>query len=459
MIPTAQALFRYKQRLFYAVWVFRQTRRIAMSGYITFEERLEVESGLRDQLSFGEIAKRLGKDRSTISREIRKYAQIEKIGGSGTLYNACSKRSGCVKTHVCTGPCRKPSFKYCRQCGCCNDSCPDFEELVCIARQKPPYVCNGCDERNRCTLEKTLYSAKKAQLQAERTISQSRRGVFASSQELSALNDLITPLLFQGQSIHQIYINNADALMCSEKTLYNYIDHGFFDARNIDLPRKVRYRPRRKKSEFKIDKACYVGRTYHDYQAFLAKHPDAHPVQMDSLIGVVGGKVLLTVHFPDTGFMLAFLRDSNTSQSVIDIFDRIYALLGRQEFRRLFPVLLTDRGSEFSNPLALEKTIDGLRRTHIFYCDPNAPFQKGSLEVNHELIRRVLPKGTSFDRLSQTDIDLMMNHINSYRRLKLGNKTPFEAFEFYHGTTLSEKLKLAPVPPNCVTLRPKLLKR
>jgi IS30 family transposase len=180
---------------------------------------------------------------------------------------------------------------------------------------------------------------------------------------------------------------------------------------------------------------------------------------MDSVIGTIGGKVLLTVHFPDTSFMMAFLRTANTSQSVIDIFDKLYITLGRKLFEKLFPVLLTDRGSEFSNPAALEKSSDGIRRTHVFFCDPNAAYQKGSLEVNHELIRRILPKGTSFDNLEQADIDRMMNHINSYRRQKLGNKTPFEAFEFYHGREFLDKLGFEPIPPNSVILKPSLLKR
>lgn len=430
-----------------------------MSHYTTFEERLEIENGLRENLSFGEIAKRLCKDRSTISREVKKYASTEKSGYGGVSYNACVHRPNCTKTHVCKGDCSRQSIKYCKLCGRCNDFCPDFEEQTCIIRLKPPYVCNGCEERNRCTLEKTLYSVLSAQKAADKNISESRRGVLAAEQELAKLNELVTPLILQGHSVHQIYANNVDSLMCSEKTLYNYIDNGFFDARNIDLPRKVRYRPRKKKKEFKVDKGCYIGRNYLDYQSFMAKYPEHHTVQMDSVIGTIGGKVLLTVHFPDTGFMLAFLRMSNTSQSVIDIFDRLYITLGRKLFEKLFPVLLTDRGSEFSNPAALERAPDGIFRTHVFYCDPNAPFQKGSLEVNHTLIRRILPKGTSFDGLEQSDIDRMMNHINSYKRKKFGNRSPFEVFEFYYGNELFQKLGLEQIPPNNVILTPKLLKR
>ena len=430
-----------------------------MSHYTTFEERLEIENGLRENLSFGEIAKRLSKDRSTVSREVKKYAVVEKSGYNASGYNACVHRPNCTKSHVCMGDCGRKSVKYCKLCGRCNDFCPDFEEQTCVIRLKPPYVCNGCEERNRCTLEKTLYSATAAQKTADRNISESRRGVLAAEQELVVLNDLVTPLILQGHSVHQIYTNNVDSLMCSEKTLYNYIDNGFFDARNIDLPRKVRYRPRKKKKEFKVDKGCYIGRNYQDYQAFMQRYPEHHTVQMDSVIGTIGGKVLLTVHFPDTGFMLAFLRISNTSQSVIDIFDRLYNTLGRTLFEKLFPVLLTDRGSEFSNPAALERSPDGILRTRVFYCDPNAPFQKGSLEVNHSLIRRVLPKGTSFDSFEQADIDRMMNHINSYKRKKLGNKSPFEAFEFYYGKSLFEKLGYEPIPSNNVIIKSGLLKR
>ena len=430
-----------------------------MSHYTTFEERLEIENGLRENLSFGEIAKRLGKDRSTVSREVKKYAVTEKSGYGAAAYNACVRRPNCTKSHVCKGDCSRKSVKYCKLCGRCNDFCPNFEEQTCIVRMKPPYVCNACEERNRCTLEKTLYSATVAQKMADRNISESRRGVFAAESELAALNELVTPLILQGHSVHQIYANNVDSLMCSEKTLYNYIDNGFFDARNIDLPRKVRYRPRKKKREFKVDKGCYIGRNYLDYQQFLSKNPNAHTVQMDSVIGAVGGKVLLTVHFPDTSFMLAFLRNTNTSQSVIDIFDRLYMTLGRDSFEKLFPVILTDRGSEFSNPAAIERSPGGIFRTRVFFCDPNSAYQKGSLEVNHELIRRVLPKGTTFDNLEQADIHRMMNHINSYRRKKLGNKTPYEAFASFYGETALQKLGCESVPSNSVIITPKLLKR
>lgn len=182
---------------------------------------------------------------------------------------------------------------------------------------------------------------------------------------------------------------------------------------------------------------------------------------MDSVIGNRGGKCLLTIHFVDTSLMLAYLRDANTSQSVIDIYNQLNETLGIKQFQKLFPVILTDNGSEFSNPRAIERKNDNTmgNRTWIYYCDAGRPYQKGAIEVNHSLIRRVLKKGSSFDHLCQEDITLMMNHINSYKRKKLNDRTPYEAFSFYHGEEVLEQLGCHPVAAEDIMLKPALLKK
>ena len=162
--------------------------------------------------------------------------------------------------------------------------------------------------------------------------------------------------------------------------------------------------------------------------------------------------------------MLAFLRDANTSQSVIDVFDRLDAHLGGEVFNRLFPVIVTDNGSEFSNPKKIEYrnyaiADQGYRRTSIYYCDAGCPYQKGAIEVNHELIRRVLPKGTSFDNLTQADVNLMMNHINSYKRKKLNDRSPYETFSFHYGEEVLRLLDCSPVAAKDILLKPSLLKK
>jgi len=436
-----------------------------MSKFLTFEDRLLIEKGLRENLSFGAIAKELSKDRTTVAKEIKRYAYDLKSGYSNYPYNACIHRVACKTKKVCGVACTRPNSTIkCSICNKCNDHCLDFMEEICQGRFKPPYVCNGCEQLGKCTLKKLIYNAEDAHVKACANLSECRTGIMAAESDLMRINALITPLIKQGQSIHQIYVNHVDELMCSEKTLYNYIDACFFDVRNIDLPRKVKYRPRYKKPEFKVDRSCRIGRNYESFQKFMVSHPDTSLVQMDSVIGTIGGKVLLTIHFVDTSLMLAFLRPANTSQSVIEIFNMLDKVLGAALFSKLFPVILTDNGSEFSNPSMIEYRDvwgDGVgrHRTNVFYCDPSKPYEKGAIEVNHELIRRVLPKGTSFDNLTQQDVFLMMDHINSYKRKKLNNRSPYEAFSFYYGEDVLKKLGCRQIPADNIILKPSLLKK
>ena len=187
-------------------------------------------------------------------------------------------------------------------------------------------------------------------------------------------------------------------------------------------------------------------------------HPDASVRQLDSVEGIKGGAVLLTIHFVEQQLQLAFLRQHNDSQSVIDIFDRLYFELRMDIFIELFPVLLADNGSEFSNPSAIELDAQGNPRTRMFYCNPSAPYQKGSCENNHELIRRIIPKGTDLGQYSQEQIDFMMSHINSYSRKKLGNKSPYEVFEFQYGRKILDAFHLQKIPADEIILSPELLK-
>lgn len=97
--------------------------------------------------------------------------------------------------------------------------------------------------------------------------------------------------------------------------------------------------------------------------------------------------------------MPAFLRDRNTTASVFRIIEKLYRELRPDRSMEIFPVLLGDNGSEFSDPLSLEMDRENTQRPKAFYCDPSAPYQKGTAKNNHEFIRRILPKGFSFDKL------------------------------------------------------------
>ncbi len=309
-------------------------------------------------------------------------------------------------------------------------------------------------------MEKRIYSATHAQKEYEAVRSESRQGLQITEEEALRLDSLISPMLMKGQSLHHICANHADEIMLDERSLYNYVDAGIFSAKNIDMPRVVRMGRRKKKKDvFKVDKKCRLGRTYQDFLKYMAECPGLPIVEMDSVEGRKGGKVLLTLHFTIPQFMLAFIREANTSQSVIDIFNQLYRELHPNGFRKLFPVLLGDNGSEFSNPSAVENDPHGRQRTHVFYCDPQAPYQKGAAENNHALIRRLIPKGTTLDCFTQQDITLIMNHINSYGRPNLGDKTPYEVFASLYGEDCLRIMGSELIPTDKVTLRPSLLKK
>jgi len=425
--------------------------------HLTYDQRFQIQEFLTKNESFKFMSRQIGKDCTTISKEVKNHLLFQKTGSFGRPFNDCSINRDCTLSHLCSkNDCQ---IKHCKNCSSCYIHCPHYQKRSCILLQKPPYVCNGCDKRSGCTLEKHLYFAKYAQNEYESTRSESRSGLSISSEEATRLDILISPLIMKGQSIHHICIYNKDNIMFSEKCIYNFVASGIFSARNIDLPRKVRFRPRKSNHTlFKVDKLCRIGRTLEDYLTYLKEHPDTPIVELDSVEGRKGGKVLLTIHFVESQFMLAFLRESNTSQSVIDIFDKLYWELRPDIFQKLFPLCLADNGSEFSNPKAIEYDKEKNRRTYVYYCDPSAPYQKGAAENNHVFIRRILPKGTSFDDLTQEKVQLMMNHINSYARKKLGNLTPYEVFEKFYGREVLEILGAELIPPQDVTLRPELLK-
>ena len=430
---------------------------MAKNKHLTDSERLQIEQALRDGVSIKRIASRLEKSASTISREIRARVTESDKYAPYRIHNRCAKRFICQINQLRAD---KPNCtKNCSRCHYCNAVCEEYEEQRCLKLFEPPYCCNGCLEERQCVLRKKYYLHKKAHDAYRETLVEARVGANITEDELLALDELVSPLIRRGQSVHHIVTNNADKFNVSEKSIYRYVDEGLLSAKNIDMPRVVRMKPRKSKPiEHKVDSGCRIGRSYAEYEAFIKGAP-VSVVEADSVIGRVGGKVLLTLMFTSCDFMLAFIRERNTSQSVINIINTLFARLGEQAFKALFPLLLCDNGSEFSNPLKLEFNDSRERRTWVFYCDPMSSFQKPHVELNHEFIRRILPKGKSFDCLEQNDIDLMMSHINSYSREKLGDKSPLGLFEFIYGRETLEKLNIREIPSNEILLKPSLLKK
>lgn len=438
-----------------------------MSSYnkhLTLDDRIAIQKALKEGHSFVDIAAIIGKDPSTVSKEVKAHLTVKETGTRSRGFNSCANRNRCEKTSLCEEWCSPSGTSwhfesYCAMCAKCNKVCPDYVEERCKALLKAPYICNACRSIRSCTLRKQVYDAKEAQAAYESTRSESRQGIDLTPEELARLDDVISPLVKQGQSIHQICINNADLIMVDERTIYNYIDAGILSVGNLDLPRKVRYKKRKKKKQVRVDKKCHVGRTYEDFLAFMEKHPHYAVVEMDSVEGKRDStKVLLTLFFRNSTCMLAFLRNANTARSVTEIINDLYRRLGREQFCKMFQVILTDRGSEFTDPTSIEFDEDGNRRTYVFYCDPQRSDQKGSIEVTHEFIRRILPKGTSFADLTQDKVQLMVNHINSYTRKKLNNRSAHQLFSFFYGEETASALNMQAVPANEITLKPELLK-
>lgn len=418
--------------------------------HLTHDERMSIKHGLDTNVSIRQIAKQIGRPLSTVSREIKRNSISDNSVPSVRIKNRCIHRSHCIKTHVCQTDCSR----RCSICARCNASCPDFCDEHCKKLESAPFVCNGCSMRSKCVLAKRLYRVPEADQSYRKRLVESRSGFNMTERQLLAVDTLVSPLIQNGQSVYHIAATHPNELTHSKRTLYRLVHSGALTARNIDMPRVCRLKPRSGSSKtMKIDKQCRIGRTIQDYRTYRAEHPDEAVVQVDSVIGTIGGKVLLTLHLTVCDFMIAFLRDANTAASVISCFDILRQRL-ESRFSSIFSILLTDNGTEFSNPSAIEHN-----DVHIFYCDPYTPTQKPQIERNHEFIRKFLPSGTSFDHLSQQDINLMMSHINSYGRKKFGGKSPAELLSSLYGEEVLHLLWHEQIPADNIVLKPSLLKR
>lgn len=424
--------------------------------HLCLEDRIYIEDKLNEGASFKEIAKYLCKDPTTISKEVKKH-RLSDWYHKGTFYNAknfCVHRYHCKKTNAC-GKIVLCGVK-CASCPTCNQTCRDFEKERCNRLDKAPYVCNGCDKQiNRCTIaHKYKYNARFANRKYQETLSDSRSGINMTKHELRQIDKIITPLIDQGQSPYQIVTNHPE-LNISVRTLYTYIGMGLFCARNIDLKRKVGFKPRKCHKTQITNRAVFLNRTYDDFKALEL----SSFIEMDTVHSSrESKKTLLTFFFTKEKLFLAFLMNRCTEGAVRLILDRLEKRMGTYEFLSVFEYILTDRGAEFGDPESLETGVTGIQRTSIYYCDPMQSGQKGGLEQAHTMLRMILPKGTSFEFLTQWDVNLIVNHINSTPRESLGGKTPYSVALEIFGEDIMKAFQLKPIDPDEVNLTPKLIR-
>ena len=435
--------------------------------HLSTSQRIHIEKGLNDGLSFAAIARKLDKHPSTIAKEVKKYRTLQPREKDPKKPARCALFKECTLRFLCD---KKDCVKMCKSCydvkllvSKCSYLCSEYREPQCASISKAPFVCNHCARQRTCNKEKAYYIAQNADQSSQVLLVSCRQGINQAPADIAMLDTLISPLLAQGQSLAHIYAFHGHEIPCSRKTLYNYIDQGVFTAKNIDLRRKVRYKCKPRKTGTRVSLAAKefrIGRTYEDFQKFIQENPDIPVVELDT---VEGGRdnstqAFLTIFFRNCSLMLIFVLQEKSQDQVIKVFDYLTEKLGIKVFQELFPVILTDNGVEFQFPERLECDKNGEIRTKIFYCNPNSSWQKGRIEKNHEYIRYVIPKSQSLDHYKQRDACVLMNHINSEARDSLNGCTPFRLSKMLLNNRLHRLLCLQEIPGDQVHLKPSLLK-
>lgn len=431
------------------------SRKKSSHNHITLDDRIVIQEFLDQGTRLKDLANQIKKHASSVAHEIKRFRSCRlPVHFNDPARNNCANKKTCVKRDLCKRGCKR----RCSACRMCSQVCPDFVRDECPTLHRFPYVCNACSSKSSCRKIRFFYSASVADTNSRDLRKSSRSGIALSQQQLLELDLLLTPLIHKGQPINHIFATQKDQIPCSKRTLYRYIDLGYLAVRNIDLRRKVTYKPRKSRKKNLPSPAYRKNRDYAQFLVYAGYHPDLQIVEMDTVIGRIGGKSLLTLLFRNIDLLLIFLLQNNNQSAVLEVFNHLENTLGLGLFQACFPIILTDNGAEFQNPEILENTSNGRPRCRIFYCDPMASWQKGRIEKAHEFIRYVLPKGSSFDGLSQDDVDLLMNHINCTCRDILGESCPFDLACITMADVV-ESLQLYRVPANQVYLKPGLIKQ
>ena len=379
--------------------------------HLTLSDRNDIQLGLERGETFKAIGQLILKDPTTVSKEIKRNRQV-------------------------------------RDSTCDNLPCPLLD--------KAPFVCNGCPKRRQnCGYKKIFYLAKQAQKQYEQTLIEAREGTPLNSKTFWDMDKVISDGVKKGQHIYHILkTHNLDV---SSSTVYRHIRKGYLSIAPIDLARAVKFKERRKSKLPSIPKEAKKGRSYEDFQNYLALKQLNSWLEMDTVMGRMGGKVLLTFNLSFCNFIFARLLDNKTTLEVTKHLYDIKNTLHQadKDFFQLFPVILTDNGGEFARVDDIEMDVRG--ESKLFFCDPNRSDQKGRIEKNHTLIRDILPKETSFDNLTQEDINLVCSHVNSVKRAALNGKSAYELFAFTYGEEIPKLLGISKIPAEDVCQSSKLL--
>lgn len=415
--------------------------------HLTVQERIIIEKGIENGSTKAAIALTISKDKSTVGKEIKKHREL--VHKSSYKIN-CANMKNCSHNHVC-------------------DNCADFKPFTCNRRDRSPGACSDCSKYTHCRYDKYRYKADFSHKKYREDLVDSRTGINMSYEECKAMADIIVPLIKAGHSPYHIVTNHPE-LNISEKTLYNYIENGIFrefGLLDIDLRIKTKRKITKKASnkyKKREDKKYLNGRTYDDFINYTAENKNLSVVEMDTVYNNGStGPFMQTFKFLDYSFMFIVYQEEKTAKSMVEGVDLLEKILGEDLFSEEVAIIKTDRGSEFCDAEGFEKEENESRRTRIFYCDPMASGQKGSLENNHKEIRYICPKENDLKDLelnSQEKANLIVSHINSQSKEHLKGKSPLEVMEFMN-PALYQKFKdfgIERINKDNIVLKPYLLK-
>ncbi len=394
-----------------------------MTNYsqLNLNQRETIYILLNKNKNFTEIGKAISKDRTTVSKEIKRNRYIK-----SNFYNPFDIK-GITKAVT---------------------DCDNLKRF--------PYVCNTCPKKRFCNKHHLYYDYKIAQDHYKEKLVDSRSGIDIEPSTIEDIEQQIVPLIKnKKQSVNQVYINHSDVLYFSKTTFYKYIDIGVFSLTNADLPKKIKYKKRKNHVDNtnKRELSLLNNRRYEDFIIYTSNHPKMNIVEMDTVIGKRDNKkCLLTLYIRKTHFMLIFLLNKKDSASVNAKINFLKDTLGTKLYSKVFRIFLTDNGTEFFSVLNFERdTESGKKISNIFYCHPYSSYEKHGIEVNHEYIRRVFPKGTSFDDLTDEIVKSLQDNINAIPRESLDKDTPYNLTKKLY-PDLIEKLNCTYINPDNVSL-------
>lgn len=430
------------------------------------DSRIAIEEGIARGASARRIAREAGVSPSTVTREVRANRTVAERGGrrGANLSVRCVHRKECTRSGTacptCTG-----LLVLCRDCRTrsCIDRCPGYERKMCPKTEVWPYVCPpSCSKRAYCGFPTCRYRAEEAQAAYEERLRSSRSGIDADGEELERIKAIVVPLVRQGQSFEAICIAHGEELGICPRTLYSWQERGILGTADIELPSKVRMRPRRRarpKGRPRIDRS---GREYADFLS-LPLADKARAVQCDSVEGMrQDAHDILSMHLVARHFQLYLRKRHADPAATAAAVDRVEVAMGsRAAFEAAFGILLLDRGVEFDGFEGLERSVlePGRRRCRVFWCDPRESNQKSECERNHEQLRRILPKRhVDMDALTDGDVALACSHVNSHPLAGMRDICPFgELGELVPAAALA-RLGVVRLPPDEVVLRPSLVR-